>query len=61
VHLAELTGANLVLIEAMKRSCREDEMVHQILNRKLEALDSILTKTAIMPYGTVYKKQSVLQ
>jgi hypothetical protein len=60
-YLSELANANLLLVEAMKRSCLEDQKVHKILNKKLEVLDVAIAKTAGMEATVNYKRVAVLR
>jgi hypothetical protein len=45
-HLTELARANAILLETMKKSCKEDEKAHQVLHKKLDGLDTALIRSS---------------
>lgn len=61
MHLSELAKANAILLETMKKTCKEDEKVHLILHKKLDNLDSAMIRSSDTETSQVYKKNLILR
>ena len=59
--MSELVKANSILLDTMKRSCKEDEKAHHILHKKLDNLDSAIIRTSDSDTAQIYKKTFALR